>query len=148
MKIDYTNKQQFDDIYLHDAVFEGFSYVYEKREIRFDCTHDWLKKRNAFRFSNVIFFEMQGCRFWGPCANIYHGWVEENAEPFQRLLEMQREDEEKAPKDGDRSYSLLADGTEYFAVCIQMLSGDKLLIICESIDWEESAISEDAGGEQ
>ena len=33
MKINYRNVEELNEIYLHDAVFEGFNYNYEKKQV-------------------------------------------------------------------------------------------------------------------
>ena len=55
MYITYQNKEKADSIYVHDSIFSGFLYNYEKREIVLSCKNTYLKKKFQIVFSNVVY---------------------------------------------------------------------------------------------
>lgn len=89
MRITCANKQQLDEIYIHDALFDGFSYDYERRTIGMVCSKPWEYWRVSLCFENVIFFSHQSCDFWGRGENVMWLSVVENPEALQKLLAKQ-----------------------------------------------------------
>lgn len=63
MLYNHNNKGDIDKISLHDAIFEGLNYDYDKREICFICKHYYVKKIYSFRFHNVIYSKLQSSLF-------------------------------------------------------------------------------------
>lgn len=144
MNINYTNRDEINRLYLHDSIFCGFTYDYEKRQIEFSCKGFELKKRENlqsetddtdmlpriynFQFNNIVLCDMQSCVFWGKSSRIYGVWVEEQSPKFDELMEIQKANAE------NYQGSYLDKEIKYFAFILQMISGDILTIVCESVD--------------
>lgn len=136
MRFTYQNRKEIDNQYIHDSQFMGFEYDYDKREIRIFCDNYYVHKRNRLFFRNVIFLEMQSCEFWGMGNSILEIWAEENTEQIKSLME--KFEESKQPDDICR----LVDGTKYLEIGMLLNSGDTMLIICESLYWEQESLEE------
>ena len=136
MRFTYENRKEIEKQYIHDSEFTGFEYDYDKREIRLFCDNYYQNERNRLFFRNVIFCEMQSCEFWGMGNAINGIWVEENTEQIKSLME--KFEESKQPDDICR----LVDGTKYLEIGMLLNSGDTMLIICESLYWEQEALEE------
>lgn len=132
MRFSYDNRAELDEQHIHDSDFEGYQYDYEDRNIKILCIDRFNRRKISLTFNNVIFSEMQSCLFWGGGNNIYHMWHEENSPQMQRLLEYQKSE------NLDSEY-LMGD-VKYLEVQMQILSGDMLFIICESLDWTEEPL--------
>lgn len=134
MHIDFSNKEKIKDIYIHDSIFEGFSYDYEKRQVELLCTniHSCTKQKISFYFDNVIFFQMQSCYFFGPGVNVYDIWLDEKPPELDKLMEIQNAKAELY----DHSY--LTGGIQYLSIRLMINSGDELLVICESVEFTKS----------
>ena len=132
MRIDYSNKEEINKLYLHDSEFVGFCYNQEKRQISFSCDNIFVKKKNIFTFHNVIFYSIQSCQFWGGSFNIYDIYLQDNSTEMDQLL--------KSKLAGDYKHSYLDKGVEYLPIEIGIISGDILVIICESVDVHEEEL--------
>ena len=44
MKINYINKNEIDNLYLHDSIFYGYQYNYDERIISFSCENKLLRQ--------------------------------------------------------------------------------------------------------
>ncbi len=134
MRIDYRNKEEIDKLYLHDSEFEGFCYDYEKRQITLSCDNYFkeFRKRTVFTFHNVIFYSIQSCEFWGKCFRIYEIYLQDDSTEMDQLL--------KSKLAGDYKHSYLDKGVEYLPIEIGIISGDILVIICESVDVHEEEL--------
>lgn len=131
MRIDHNNKQEVNDMYIHDSKFTGYLYDYDKRQISFSCNNIFLKKKFSFLFQNVIFCEIQSCSFWHGGDSILVISLVDNPPQLKQLMKIQSENQELY-KD-----SYLDKEISYLSVQFEMNSGDILLIICESFDWRE-----------
>ena len=130
-KINHNNKQEVDDMYIHDSKFTGYLYDYDKRQISFSCNNIFLKKEFSFLFQNVILCEMQSCSFWHGGDSILVISLVDNPPQLKQLMKVQSENQELYRD------SYLDKGISYLSVQFEMNSGDTLLIICESFDWRE-----------
>ena len=136
MRITCANKQQLDEVYIHDALFDGFSYDYERRTIRMVCSKPWEYWRVSLCFENVIFFSHQSCDFWGRGGNVMWLSVVENPEALQKLLAKQAEDPNLY------QHSWLDRGIDYLALELVTNSGSELLVICEALEMlEETGVA-------
>ena len=135
MRIDYSNKGIIDskDIYVHDAVFTGFNYDYEKNIIEFEAIEYYYKKHFKFKFCNVLGFEMLSCDFWGRSLRILD-WQSANftkSEIVPKFLKLNNDDK------NIYNCSRLKDN-KYFETLFTFISGDTLTIVCEYIEFEEN----------
>ena len=130
MWFDAKNRTEVDELYIHDSIFVGFSYDYDKRVIYLNCDNYYnLKKQFKFEFHNVIWCGMQSCLFWGGGNSIMDIHLEE---PCAKMEELYRiSDEMRPPSYMDRSIS-------YLPVGFLLNSGDTLLIICEAMKMTEN----------
>lgn len=137
MRFVYENREELDKEYLHDGVFEGYQYHYEKRQIEMSCIDGFFTKRIHLVFNNVIFSEMQSCEFWGSCARIYEIWHEDESFQMKYLQDILKSDKNKY------DINQLTEGIDFIQVKIQIISGDTLFIICESLDWTEEELKDE-----
>lgn len=96
MKINYYNKSALDEQYTHDSFFTGFTYEYEKKEIKFSCENWYLKKNLYFTFKNVAYCEMQSCGFWATNIDRIY-WISNEDRP-DIMEKLQKAEEEKTGK--------------------------------------------------
>lgn len=133
MIIKNENKNIINDLYIHDSIFEGYSYDYENRIITFSCDNHYLKKRFKFKFNNVIFSKLQSCCFWGiNCCYIYDVKLRENTDDFHQLMNIKNTN-----PDWFKNSYLDKKDIEYITIEFKLNSGDTILIICENIDLEQ-----------
>ncbi len=128
MKFDFKNKDKIENLYIHDSIFNGFYYDYEKRQIKFSCKNYFLQKMFYFVFNNVILCNIQSCSFWHGGNNILEIYLKSDNLQMEQLMKTQNSNQELY------SGSYLDKGIIYFSVEMQMNSGDTILIICEAID--------------
>ena len=129
MRVNYINKNEVNNIYIHDSIFYGYQCDYNNRTISFFCENKPSGKKTYFKFNNVIFCSMQSCLFWGGGNNIIDLYVKENEIEKEQLIEIQKCN--KVYHDFSR---LLKEGA-FFTVELQINSGDTLTIICEDLDY-------------
>ena len=134
MKINSENKDVLNKIYLHDAIFTGFTYDYAERQIKIVCENRCTGKLHELAFENVISSVLQSCEFWGPSPEVYGMWTEEKSSVLEKLYEQQ------LAEDPMWVYSQMKKDNNYIIAVIQLISGDKLEIICESVDHTESEL--------
>ncbi len=148
MLYNYENKDEFDKIYLHDAVFEGFNYDYDKREISFSCKQkinfsgnryriNNVNKIYNFRFQNVIYSKLQSCYFWGGGNSVDCIYCTEVPDDFTKLIKYVKDNE---PHCFNLSY--VDRGINYMAIELSINSGDVLIIMCESVEVSETDLNE------
>lgn len=133
MVFNFDNQTALEDIYFHDSFFEGFTYDYDQRQMRFDLRHEWNGKLRHLCFRNVVALELQGCAFWCPSNSVYHLWIDENPDYFHCYEERHRQDPYKT--------SLLDDGIRFISVMMQINSGDELRLTCESVEVTEEDLA-------
>ncbi len=137
MIYNYNNKEEFDKIYLHDSIFEGFNYNYDDREISFLCKHYYVNKIYNFRFHNVIYSKLQSCFFWGGGNCVYDIYCTETPDEFKKLIH-----DVQTNKHIYFEHSYLDRGINYVTIEIMINSGDSLIIICESVEVLENDLNE------
>lgn len=137
MLYNHNNKEEFDKIYLHDAIFEGFNYDYDKREICFTCKHYDTNKIYNFKFHNVIYSKLQSCSFWNGGNSVYDIYSTEMPDEFTQLIQ---DIQNNAAINFEVSY--LNRGITYIAIETTINSGDTLLIVCENVEVSKSELNE------
>lgn len=135
MKINWENRKNLDELYIHDSIVECMEYDYNNRTIRFICSNVYLKKIFDFTFKNVIFCNIQSCNFWGEGKHILVVYLEENEEQLEKLMGIQNSN----PR--DYFGSQLVRDIKYIQIGIDFNSGDQILIGCESVIYLEEDIS-------
>ncbi len=137
MLYNHNNKEDIDKIHLHDAIFEGFNYNYDKREICFICKHYYKNKIYNFKFHNVIYSKLQSCSFWNGGNSVYDIYNTETPYEFTKLIQ---DIKNNAAINFEVSY--LNRGITYIAIEVMINSGDALLIVCENAEVSESELNE------
>lgn len=134
MRISYENIHQLTDIHVHDCLFSGYVYDYENRSVQFTCVDSYEKKAKTFCFQNVVLVQLQSCSFWHGGSNIL--WMNYDEEhPLLHQLEcMQMEKQELFEG------SFMDRGIRYLPIEFTINSGDVLVIISESVDYEEKPL--------
>lgn len=130
--INNDNKNEVDNLYIHDSFFTGYQYNYTERQITLTCNNDYLKKTFFFKFNNVIFSKLESFALWGKGANIMYISLEEDARKLDELTQ-------KYSTTPDYKLSYLGQETPYLIINFLINSGDELFIICENIDYVEMA---------
>ena len=131
MEYNFHNMHALKKVYVHDGEFTGFSYYYDHRTIELSCTNAYIRKKQSFIFDNVIVFHMQSCSFWNGGNSILGMTVYDRTEFLDRLIETQNNNSQKY----EGSY--LDRGIKYIAVEFTINSGDTLLIVCQTIHYNE-----------
>ena len=137
--ITYDNRQDLDSLYFHDCCFEGFIYNYEAHRITMQFTRrGYMDTVFKLTFNSVVYFTMQGCESWGPCQRIYEMWADNTLTELSKLYS----DHFIIPDRLEEKLISFIDAGRKKApallpVALQIISGDTLLIICESIDITE-----------
>ena len=134
MEFKFENRYLLDNINIHDSEFSGYSYDYEKRKAFFSCRNSFMKKAQTFSFQNVILVHLQSCSFWHGGNAIAWMEISDRNEHLDVLLKYQQSNSEKF-KD-----SFLDQGIPYFVVEFVINSGDSLIIVCESVIYEEKEL--------
>lgn len=127
MHIEYSNRELLENVRVHDSAFDGFEYLYIKRQVKFNCTDSFDRKNFSFVFNNVIYFDVQSCYFWGEGANILWLSLVDDKSQINELLELKNDD----------WHGFLNEEQFFVQVEFQLNSGDTIFIICESIDIDE-----------
>lgn len=128
MLINHYNQNETDNINIHDSIFAGYCYIYEKRCITMRCKNYFTGKCLCFYFCNVIISELQSCSFWNGGNRIM--WVE----AVDPTASIQRIKDESKIDSVLLSDSLLNKGIAYIAIRFTVNSGDTFLVVCESVD--------------
>ena len=134
MRIRFENKNQLNNIHIHDSEFAGYCYDYDKRQVCFSCNNIFDKKVVSFVFENVVLLHLQSCSFWHGGNSILWMSVLDKNEYLEELISQQLANAEKFKS------SYLDRGIQYVALEFTIHSGDTLLIICESISYSESSL--------
>lgn len=136
MKITYQNKNVIEEnISIHDALFEGFTYNYDNKCIHL-CVNEY---HNGIKFNmnfvNVYGMEMFSYDAWGPGYNIME-WilVDSSEDRFMRCLLSSSE---------AYSFTRLISKDKLLGTSFTLNSGDTLTIVCEYIEFSEEVLSEE-----
>lgn len=136
MRIDYKNMSIINSntFHLHDAVFIGFYYNYEKCSIAFEAIEYHNRKKFTFLFSNVFGFMMQSCDFWGKSSRISSWYVPDiNERKLIQTILTERKSE-------DIQNSRIINGRKIVESTLELCSGDTLIIACEYIEFDEVSL--------
>lgn len=131
MRIDYKNKDQINQIYVHDSIFEGFIYREEDKNLYINLKNYCINKIFKLLFCNVLIINCELCQFWGESPNILDWEVSENGSIIQNIKKKQKENNKLY------SNSLVDLEKSYMEVKITFTSGDIIEIVCEYIEFEE-----------
>jgi len=131
MIFNFDNQKEIDGLHMHDNVFNGYVYDYENHIVKM---MSFDERQNIYReliFNSVIFVENQCCEFWGPGNSIYAIWAEKDN--IKTLLKKHY----MAILPNENDSNELEAFSRYIEICIQLNSGDKIKIICESFEMSE-----------
>ncbi len=142
----HENVDEINSIHVHDAMFYGYVYDYSNRTISFQCEDSFRGKKLSFLFRNVAYYEMISCQFWGESDERLNGLTASTQSPFfQKLSQLQKEQDESNKKTFAKqglSYDVPMRtcwncGIQYFQVSFELITGDRLTIIAEELEFEE-----------
>ncbi len=129
--INNDNKNEVNDLYIHDSDFTGFQYSYTERQITLTCNNTYLNKTFFFKFNNVIFSKLESFNLWGDGIRIMYIALKDDARELDELTK-------KYSSKPDYKLSYLGQETPYLLIKFLINSGDELFIICENIDYVET----------
>ena len=138
MKINYRTVEKLNEIYLHDAVFEGFNYDYEKKQVIIEMAAwgtetERYDRRYRFTFFNTLGIEVLAGDFWGPTPHVYD-WETVSGAEGDFVKKIINED-----KFDNLKYRI--ENIEYILnTTIEISSGDKVKIVCETIEVEKTVM--------
>ena len=117
------------DISVHDWIFENMVFNYLKKEMSIYLIEDsGQNRKHILKLYNVLGFKMTTGDFWGKSLHILD-W--ELVEDNYILLDELFEEKEKYEYSSIR----LDEKKLYIESIITLISGDKLIIVCEYIDF-------------
>ena len=128
-----TNRNSYDisKISLHDAYFEDVIYNHSEKKITIKLESEWNNDNYILEFQNTLYYEMTCCEFWGGGYNVFC-WNEiDTTQIFDKLLRLERVEKAESFSNDTQSHM---DLHEYFGVELLINSGDRLKIICKSIN--------------
>lgn len=134
MNINYQNVHLSKSFYMHDSVFSGYNYDYEKQEIRLSLLNKNESVMQHFVLTNVVLSQFQDCAFWGGGNAVYYICCYAEHPFFEQLHQIKAENIRNV--EGSR----LDEGTRYIVFELQVNSGYIMHAICESVYYEEIAI--------
>lgn len=136
MKFTFKNKKEIQNLYLHDSLFKGFTYDYEERKLSLSIMNEEESGKIVLTFNDILFLKMEAYGLWGKRVERINGiWLEEKSDYMNKAQKLLAEEKEKYPKCYEH-----APAINYFQINLQIISGDEISIICESMDWEEEII--------
>ena len=131
MIINYENVELIKFPYVHDAVFEGLCYNYYPKKISFSLQNTYINTTVNCILNNVLFFEMQGCSFWGGGNALYYASCYKKHDFLQRIQERVCTETTAHP-----NWYSISKNTHYIVFELIINSGDTLLVVCESVEFE------------
>ena len=131
MKINYHNIQQSRNLYMHDSIFSGYSYDYDKRTIHLTLLNELNNVIQKIVLNNVILSQLQSCSFWGGGNAIYYVCCYAEHALFDQLNQI------KVANVHNIGGSYLDMEVNYIVFELQVNSGDSMCVICESVDYDE-----------
>lgn len=132
MRIDINNKSLIDkEIYVHDMILKNMVFDYDDKRLTVTLERENANKGEyAIEFCNVIGYNMQSCGCWGDSAYVGDWEVSGDRNPIEELLKKQNK--------GDYEMSRIKNKKEsFFQTAFTLISGDRLVIVCEYIDIDE-----------
>lgn len=130
MIINNENPYISEEIYLHDSVFDDIIYNYLNRTIEISFNSYFLKKTYNFTFKNVLCLSVQSCELWGPSDRVAAWEIMDDNSKFINEIKSNKYYDEKT------SYPM----EEFIGILFQLVSGDEIYILCESISIAETYI--------
>lgn len=134
VKFNWENRNEIDNIYIHDSIFKGYSYDYDKREIELYCEYKYAEEKTdemKFIFHNVFMTQLQSCSLWGNGLHVLGVYYDPDSFLLREAKQMI---EEAKNKWGGQTY--LDEKMEYLPIVFEMNSGDVLMIACEEFEYE------------
>jgi hypothetical protein len=127
-KFNITNANDFSEIYMHDAEFLGFNFIYEHSKIEMTATNNFPTKTKLFlTFNNVLYFKSLNGALWGKGNNIFSCDVKKSNETDIEFLLC--EDSFSEHRENIRGII-----PNLLKVEILLNSGDLTVIFCSEID--------------
>ena len=141
MRYNYQNVDQLNDVYLHDSEFDGYRYHYlmdMRHIVELSCISHWpVHKKYSLRFLNVAYQEMQAFTLWAGGNAIM--WVEAACTSEQEIQSIL--DVEKTQSNANSwNTAKIKSAVPLITVSIRLNSGDRMRIICESLEITEERI--------
>ncbi|HEY8401848.1 MAG TPA: hypothetical protein VIK89_11320 [Cytophagaceae bacterium] len=120
MNINKFNKQELENLLLHDAEVTQILCDYDQHKIILPIKKNISQDINAeIVFENVIYFDMSFYEPWGPGIYISEVRLNENIDILERLKECN------------------SISKDYFQIVILLNSGDKINIIASNVVYSE-----------
>lgn len=128
----YKNKEEINDIYIHDSYFADINLSINNKKIYITLEGEYLKNKScSIILENVIHFEFDRLALWGGEENrILDIYLEknDNAEEFIN---------NKVKKEQEECSSTIIEFAQekniFINVCIKTNTGDVTSIICEKM---------------
>ena len=132
MILNIKNICDINKINLQDSLINEVIYTHSKKIITINLEGEWGKDY-VLKFYDVLYYEMTYCDFWGGGYNVVC-WSKIDATGiFDKLLRLEMVENSRS-RDTNQE---LMDLFEFFGIEILINSGDKLKIICKSIEVNE-----------
>lgn len=132
MILNIKNICDINKINLHDSLINEVIYTHSKKIITINLEGEWGKDY-VLKFYDVLYYEMTCCDFWGRGYNVVC-WSKIDATGiFDKLLRLEMVENSRS-RDTNQE---LMDLFEFFGIEILINSGDKLKIICKSVEVNE-----------
>lgn len=131
MIVDASNGKLINsrEVNIHDDILEEFYFDRTKKKLHLSILkeREFDSERFSIDFLNVIGFEMTSCDFWGASPHILDfEYVEKSDNTIISQLFKKRDE-------NDYPFCRLTNQENYIEVMITFVSGDQLIIACESI---------------
>lgn len=123
MIINFTNKIEIDNYYVHDSIIEEYMYNYEKKEIKMTILNYNQKIKHTFIFKEVYYCEIIGIDSWGKSLDILDWELIENDSKINELNKIYDKYNEKNCFDGSQISSKF-----------NLASGDIIKIIFKEVE--------------
>ena len=130
MIISCNNIREIENINLHDAYIENVIYNHSNKVINVELESEWEKTDYDLSFHEVLYYEMTCCDFWGCGYNVICWSKFDTTEIFDKLLRLEIVENSRSKGANQEQTDL----SEFFGIEILINSGDRLKIICKSIN--------------
>lgn len=138
MKIDNLNGNIINtrDIYIHDDIFENMIFHHKSRMLEL-FMRGQSNGEYKICYNKVIGFDMTSCRFWGESPHVldFEYVCDDKRTLLPRLYGI---------KDQCRNNKMFdcepIDNNDYIETVVWFVSGDKLTVVCEYIDFGKTEL--------
>lgn len=138
MLINYQNLYKIQQINLHDSIFKEVRYDYFQKKIEVIVENKiWSTGNVSIEFKDVLYYEMTCCEFWGKGRSIICWSLMDTTNIYDKILRLEQVENAKSNSIDRTPMSLM----EFLGSEFWMNSGDKLKIICKSIEIDDNLIS-------